>query len=297
MSTDRQAWHHLPPPCLAYRAVNRYHPFRMQLFRWLFLGLVLVFGCASQQTEPLTAQRYAENARRAYEAAMDEFNDRSWDSATSMFEQVKREYSYSRYARQAELRLADIDFEQQKYPEAVTAYRTFVHDHPNDTDASFARYRVCKALFEQTGESILLPPLEERDLAAANDAYSALQSFIADYPLYERRPDADYMLEFVTGLLARHELYVARFYLNQDMFEPAVDRIHYALKRFQGSGLEAEGLVLLGETRLKMHQYAEAREIFNSLLARFPSSAFTSPARRFLKYLDEHPQPTSVATK
>ena len=88
----------------------------MRLLRWLIIGLLFAIGCASQQTEPLTAQRYAENARRAYEAAMDEFNDRSWESATSMFEQVKREYSYSRYARLAELRLADIDYEQQKYP-------------------------------------------------------------------------------------------------------------------------------------------------------------------------------------
>ncbi len=277
--------------------MNRYHPFGMRLLQWLFFCFALMFGCASQQTEPVSAQKYTENARRAYEAAMDEFNDRAWDNATSMLEQVKREYSYSRYARLAELRLADIDYEQQKYPEAATAYRTFVHDHPNDNDAGYARFRVCKALFEQTGESVLLPPLEERDLAAANDAYTALQSFIADYPLYERRPEADYMLEFVTGLLARHELYVARFYLNQDMFEPAIDRVQYALKHFQVSGLEPEALVLLGETRLKMHQYAEARLIFNSILSRYPASAFTLPARRFLKYLDEHPQPTSIAAK
>jgi|SRR5664279_2947712 len=267
----------------------------MRAFRWFILSAFLGAGCASQQAEPATAQHYTESARRAYEAAMDEFNDRSWESATSMFEQVKREYSYSRYARLAELRLADIAYDQQKYPESVTAYRSFVHDHPNDGDVGYARFRVCKALFEQTGESVLLPPLEERDLAAANDAFSALQSFISDYPLYERRPEVDYMLEFVTGLLARHELYVARFYLNQDKFAPAAERIFYALSRFHSSGLEPEALVLLGETRLKMHQYAEAREVFSTVLAKYPASAFILPARRFLKYLEEHPKPTTVA--
>ncbi len=277
--------------------MNRYHEARMRIFFWVVVASMLLSGCASQQTEPMTAQRYAENARRAYEAAMDEFNDRSWDSATSMFEQIKREYSYSRYARMAELRMADIEYEQQKYPEAVTSYRTFVHDHPNDTNVSYARFRACKALFEQTGEAILLPPLEERDLAAANDAYSALRSFIADYPLYGRRPEAEYMLEVVTGQLARHELYVARFYLGQDNFVAAADRVEYALKRFKGSGLEPEALVLLGETRLKMHKYAEAREIFASVLSLYPASAFTISARKFLKYLDEHPQPTSMLSQ
>jgi len=269
----------------------------MRIFPWLIAVSILLSGCASQQTEPMTAQRYAENARRAYGAAMDEFNDRSWDSAVSMFEQIKREYSYSRYARMAELRLADIDYEQQKYPEAVTAYRTFVHDHPNDSHSSYARFRACKALFEQTGETILLPPLEERDLAAANDAYTVLQSFVADYPLYERRPEAEYMLEVITGLLARHELYVARFYLGQDNFEAATDRVEYALKHFKASGLEPEALVLLGETRLKMHKYAEAREIFSSVIKLYPASAFTISARKFLKYLDEHPEPLSVSSR
>jgi len=69
--------------------------------------------------------------------------------------------------------------------------------------------------------------------------------------------------------------------LNLDKFEPAVDRIYFTLKRFQNSGLEPEALVLLGETRLKMHQYAEAREVFSSLLAKYPASAFTLPARSF----------------
>lgn len=263
----------------------------------ILLGITLSLGCASQQTEPTTAQHYAENARRAYLAAMDEFNDRSWENATSMFDQIKREYTYSRYSRLAELRLADIEYEQQKFPEAVTSYRSFVHDHPNDPEVPFARFRVCKALFEQTGESVLLPPLEERELAAANDAYSAMQSFIADFPRYERRPEAEYMLEYVTGLLGRHELYVARFYLGQGKFEPAAQRILYALQKFKRSGLEPEGLVLLGETRLKMHQYEEAKRHFQAVLAVYPASAFTRPARRFLKYLEEHPVPTSVTVE
>ena len=145
--------------------------------------------------------------------------------------------------------------------------------------------------------SILLPPLEERELAAANDAYTAIQSFITDFPLYERRPEAEYMLEYVTGLLGRHELYVARFYLNLDKLAPAAERVIYALQKFRNSGLEPEALVLLGETRLKMHQYAEARVHFQTVLKQYPASAFTLPAQRFLKYLEVHPAPTSIAVE
>jgi outer membrane protein assembly factor BamD len=244
-------------------------------------------GCAATVAEPTTAQRYEENARTAYLAAVAEFEDKDWESATSMFEQVKREYAYSRYARLAELKLADIAFRQDKFPEATTAYRTFVHDHPNDNNVAYARFQVTKALFEQTGDSILLPPQEERELASAADAYTAMKSFLVDFPRYEGVPEIEYMLSVVTGLLVRHELYVARFYLSKGLFEAATARCLYALERFDGSGLEAEALVLLGETYLKLKQPADARTAFTTVLRKYPASAFTIPAKNFLDTLPQ----------
>jgi outer membrane protein assembly factor BamD len=249
----------------------------------LFLGLS---GCATTKAVPLTAQRYEENARTAFQAAMLEFEDKDWETATSMFEQVKREYAYSRYARLAELRLADIAFKQDKFPEATTAYRSFVHDHPNDSAVAYARFQVTKALFEQTGDTPLLPAQEERDLASAADAFTAMKSFLSDFPRYEGVPEVEYMLSVVTGLLVRHELYVAQFYLSRGLFEAAVRRCLYALERFEGSGLEAEALVLLGETYLKLKRQDDARTTFVAVLNRYPDSAFTVPAKHFLAHLE-----------
>jgi outer membrane protein assembly factor BamD len=80
----------------------------------------------------------------------------------------------------------------------------------------------------------------------------------------------------------RHELYVARFYLNVGNFEAAVARAQYALRNFDGSGLEPEAMVLLGETYLKMKKNTEARETFNRVLTMYPESPFSVPARSFL---------------
>src|SRR5258708_1726545 len=87
---------------------------------------------------------------------------------------------------------------------------------------------------------------------AYDQALVALRALIADYPDSKHTVEMAYMLEVVTGLLARHELYVARFYLGRDNFDAAVARCEYSLTNYQDSGLEAEALVLLGETYLKM---------------------------------------------
>ena len=195
-----------------------------------------------------------------------------------------------RYARLADLRIADALFHQEKFPEAMGSYKAFVHDYPNDPEVPYARYRIAKSLFEQSSQSILLPPLEERDLASVHDAYSTIQAFLQDYPNYKHSRELEFMLETVAGLLARHELYVARFYLNEDNFKAAVARCQYALRHYEGSGLEAEAMVLLGETYMKMKRRKKARAVFEQMLTLYPDSPFGIPARNFLKMLGGDPK-------
>jgi outer membrane protein assembly factor BamD len=239
-------------------------------------------GCAGSEMQAESPLRYTENAKKAYDEALEAYFDRDWEYATQLLQEVKRKYGYSRYARLAELRLADVAYHQEKFAEAVGMYKSFVGDYPNDPEIPYARYRIAKAEFTQSGESVLLPPLEERDLSNVRDAHTSLRALLADYPGSKHTVELRYMLEVVTGMLARHELYVARFYLNRDNFEAAVARCQYALTNFQDSGLEPEGLVLLGETYLKMKERDKARSTFQLLLAKYPDSAFTVPAKRFL---------------
>jgi outer membrane protein assembly factor BamD len=253
----------------------------------LLLGLALAGGCAETQESADSPLQYAENAKRAYHDALEPYFDRDWEEASLRMSEVKRKYGYSRYGRLAELRVADASYHREEYPEAIAGYKSFVHDYPNDPEVPYARYKIAKAQFEQTSTSLLLPPLEERDLAAVSDAYHTIREFLADYPGYKRRRELDYMLQVVTGLLVRHELYVARFYLAEDRLDAAAARVEYALDNLTDSGLEAEALVLLGEIRLMMHQQAQARALFRRVLAAYPASPFVVPARRFLRMLGE----------
>ena len=248
---------------------------------------VVLSGCGGPERPAESPLQYSENAKRAYEQALTEYFDRDWEDAVPLFEDVKRRYAYSRYARLAQLRIADAAYEQENYAEAATAYRGFVHDYPNDPEVAYARYKITKSLFEQRTDSLLLPPLEERDLVTVDEAYQAIRAFVRDYPAYKKRPELDYMYTVVAGLLARHDLYVARFYLLEDNFRAAVARLEHALKSFPSSGLEPEALVLLGETYLKMHKHQDARDTFVRVLREYPASAFVVPARGFLEKLGE----------
>jgi outer membrane protein assembly factor BamD len=254
------------------------------------LGLLVAVAtsaCTPAEAPPATPLDYTDNARRDYEVALAAFEDKNWELANELLSEVKRKYAYSRYARLAELRLADANFQQEKFAEAISSYKEFVHDHPNDPEVPYARYRVAKGEFDSVSQSIMLPPLEERDLASVNDALSTLRNYLADYPRSDHTEEMHYMLDVVLGLLARHELYVARYYLNSGRFDAAVLRCEYALKSLKNSGLEPEGLVLLGEIYMKQKRKKDAREVLTRLLTDYPESAFAVPAKNFLAQLDK----------
>lgn len=274
----------------------------------LLLGLAVaaplaVTGCGNQEAKnPLS---YTQDAKRAYDEAMEEFKAHNWIESQNLFREVKRKYSYSKYAALSELRIADADFEQEKYVESIREYRQFVHDHRSDAEGvAYARSRIAEAQYHQISESIILPSADERDQATALDAYKELRGYVADYPTARETDKIKELLRDVTARLIRHELYVARFYLNKDNYDAAVARIEYALRNFavradvarlsdpkakkrnvEGaapSSLEAEALLLLGETRLKMHQPDRAQVIFEAILRDFPESGLVIAAQKYL---------------
>jgi outer membrane protein assembly factor BamD len=254
------------------------------------MGALLVafgLGGCSQSAEPAkNPLEYTQNAKREYENALESFFDHDWEDCITLMTGVKKTYAYSRYGRLAQLRIADAYFHQEKFPDAITAYKSFVHDYPNDPEANYARFRITQALFEESSEAALLPPLEERDLVNVHEAFKTIRDFLHDYPRDRRRRQLDYMLEYTGGLLTRHELYVARYYLGKDIYPAAVARAEYALEHYPGSGLEPEALVLLGETFLRMHQPDKARAQFARVIREHPDSPFSVSAKNFLARLD-----------
>jgi outer membrane protein assembly factor BamD len=275
---------------------------RLLLAAWLAAAGLAALG-ACENEPPKTALGYTENAKREYDAALEQFKAHQWLESQTAMHEVKRKYSYSKYARMAELRIADADYEQEKYVEAIRGYKDFIHAHRTDEeDVVYARSRIADAMNAEIPESFLMPASEERDQAAVVDAYKELKSFLADYPGATQSAHARELLGTVIARLIRHELYVARFYLGKGNYDAAIARIQYALHNYgdgavaaalaadggaPASSLEADALLLLGETYLKMHKWVDARQSFESILQHHARSAVADQARNYLAHLKE----------
>ncbi len=265
----------------------------------IVVAVAIFVGLTACENEPAkTALGYTEDAKRAYDAAMEQYTAHAWIEAQTMFREVKRKYSYSKYARQAELRIADADYEQEKYPEAIHEYKDFIHAHRSDNDdVAYARARIAESTYAEIPESFLMPAAEERDQGAVVDAYKEFKSFLVDYPDSKQTPRVRELLTQVLGRLVKHELYVARYYLDKENYDATVARVEYALKNYapaleelrpntqHSNDLEGEAFLLLGQTYLRMHKWEDARHAFESVVHGDARSPLVVQARGYLEFL------------
>ncbi len=167
---------------------------------------------------------------------MAEFNAHNWIDAQTMMREVKRKYSYSKYARLAELRIADADMEQEKYSDAIREYKEFIRAHRSDEEnVAYARSKIAEATLR--GDPRVVPHARLRGARPGRRGrclQGAARRSRNDYPGGKETPHIRELLASVTARLVRHELYVARFYLAKDNYDAAVARVQYALKNYGG---------------------------------------------------------------
>lgn len=264
----------------------------------LVVSGALSAGCAAKQGKGGLLD-YSRSAKELYETAMVEFDDEDCVEAEKLFEDVRRQFPYSKYAADSELRLADCKLSQGSNAEAAVAYQQFVKAHPTHVDADYASYRRGVAFYEQIpGDWLIMPPPHERDQSATRDARAAFASFLKTYPRIEDAGDEhararndlreraeDYLVEVVDALV-RHEMYVAQFYLKRDLRKAAAVRLEGIWVSFPESSLVPDAMFLQAKTFLEMGEEREARRIFGEIARQYPGHYQTKRATDYLRHLE-----------
>ncbi|MEM7435315.1 MAG: outer membrane protein assembly factor BamD [Myxococcota bacterium] len=248
------------------------------------LVLTLACGASANKTKNKGGTlRVSDDARTAYERGLLDFRRGDCLASEPLFREIRREFPYSRFAALSELRIGDCQFKGEKYPEAIQTYRQFVRIRPSHKEIPYARFRIAESYYKQIpGGWFMTPPQSERDQSAARDALIQLRRFVVDFPEDQRVPEATELMAKCMGLLAEHELYVARFYLKRDAYRGVVSRLRGLLASYPGSSSEPEALLLLGAVYMKLDEPENAEQALTELVDRFPDSEEASEARGLL---------------
>lgn len=259
------------------------------------LSVLCLSACASfgtfvgQDTGDVQfASEPEENMRKGDEAMA----AKNYQEAAAFFEFVKTKYPYLDLAKTAELRLADADFERDRFVEARDRYQNFVRLHPTHARIDYAAFRAALTHYKEIpSDFFLLPPASEKDQVEVRNALSAMTDFVRSHSGSERLPEAKKVIDEVKLRLAEHEMYVADFYARRERWPAVVTRLNVVAKNFSGIGLDERVYFGLYDAHLKLNEPDKARAVLQHFVEKFPEAPGSRRAQALIGKLPEAPAP------
>lgn len=158
-----------------------------------------------------------------YNEAEEDVKNDHYQIAIDKLRSIKNKFPYSKYAVDAQLKIADVYFLQDSWPEAAASYETFRDLHPKHEKVGYAMFRLGKSHFND------IPGNIARDLTPATKALTAYQDFLARFPAAPEAAEAKKDVDTIRNTLADKELYIGNFYYKRDFLESAAPRFRKVL--------------------------------------------------------------------
>jgi outer membrane protein assembly factor BamD len=229
-----------------------------------------------------------ENMRKGDEA----MEAKNFAEAASYFEFVKTKYPYLETAKVAELRLADSDYERDRFVEARDRYQNFVRLHPTHARVDYAAFRAALTHYKEIpSDFFLLPPASEKDQVEVRNALTAMTEFMRNHPESEFIAEAKKVLDEVKLRLAEHEMYVADFYSRRDRWPAVVTRLNVVAKEYSGIGLDERVAFGLSDAYLKLNDPSKAKDALQRYADKFPDEPAAKKALKLIASLPNTPPP------
>jgi len=244
---------------------------KIRLFLAL-LSVVVLTACSTTNT----LQGSLPGAGELYAKGVSAYNKRLYTEGEEYLRKVLENYPLSPYAIEAQLKLADLYFIQERYEEAQSYYTTFYTFHPSHPSAPYALFQKGMCHLREV-ETI------DRDQTPTRKALFAFQDLITYYPDSIYAEKAGTLISFLKERLAENEFYVGMFYYRKGDYKGALMRFKKILEDYPDTHVVEKTLYYVGEVYTHLEEEELARETFRTLIDRFPESPYVSVAKNRLQ--------------
>ena len=248
----------------------------------LILATAISAGCAKMfkpKTDDWTAEQF-------YTEAKEKLDDEKWSDAVELYQQLESRYPYGEYSEQAQLEIIYAYYKNNDQQQALAAADRFARLHPTHPSIDYAYY--VKGLVNYAESKNFIDKLlgtkdfSDRDPKAAVESYQAFNQLITRFPDSRYYSDARVRMRTLSGYLAKHDLYVAEYYLRRGAYVAVVNRSKFVLENHQNSDAveDALGLMMVAYDRMGMTRLAvDTKRI---LTLNYPESLYLSNTKRAL---------------
>ena len=228
---------------------------------------VLMAGCSilgggSKKEKLAYVERPAE---LIYNQAFAQLENRDWDEAKALFEEVERQHPFSEWARRAMLMSAFASYSSAEYEDAISTAQRFISLHPGNESTPYAYYLQAMSYYDQIYDV-------GRDQETTVNAEASLQQVVRRYPESDYARDARLKLELTHDHLAGKEMAIGRYYLRDNQHLAAIGRFKNVVKEYETTSHVEEALHRLVESYVSLGVIGEAKMVGSVLGYNYPNS-------------------------
>ena len=231
-------------------------------------------ACAHRGNKGDTAY-VASDVSSLYESAKRSLDQRDYEQAAKLFDEVERQHPYSVWARRAQLMSAFSYYLGRKYNDAINSAQRFVTIHPGNTEAPYAHYLIAMSYYNQIEDVT-------RDQAITQQASDAFGELIRRYPQSRYAADARLKLDLINDHLAGKEMEIGRFYQRSANWLAATYRFRSVVDKYQTTTHTPEALERLVECYFALGVPEEAKKAAAVLGRNYPDTYWYRQSLRLM---------------
>ncbi len=188
------------------------------------------------------------SAKQLYDEASSQLHKKEYSAAIKRYEALDVMYPFNDYAEQADLDLIYAYYKKEDYGSAAATAERFIHLYPRGQHVDYAYYMKGLANFQQLrGALANIIPLDEswRDPGTQSQAYSDFATLVQKFPDSQYKANALQRMIYLRNMFAQHELNIALYYYEHQMYVAAIGRADALLKTYPQAPSARRALIVM----------------------------------------------------
>ena len=258
----------------------------MRLIILSFL-ILLLFSCTKTEvkdSEPLSTK---QKAMDIYKDALSSMEEGQYLIASEKFDQSESLLPQTEWAAKSALMSSYCLYTISFYDEAILNLKRFKKLYPADPNIDYASYLIAVIYYEQILD-------EKKDIEKLIFTKDAIEDFLKKYPNTDYAMDLKFKLDLVINQMAAKEISIARFYIQNEKWIPAINRLKIVVEKYDKTIFVEEALFRLVEIYYRIGLIDEAKAAASLLGYNYNSSEWYEKS---YTVLNKNYKPTKIQEK
>ena len=231
----------------------------------ILVFILALFSCTKKDTREIQLPSTKQEAMEVYKDALKSMEEGQFLVASEKFDKSESLLPQTIWAAKSALMSSYCLYTISFYDEAILNLKRFKKLYPADPNMDYASYLIAVIYYEQILD-------EKKDVEKLIFTKKAIEDFLKKYPNTDYAMDLKFKLDLIINQMAAKEISIARFYIQNEKWIPAINRLKIVVEEYDKTIFVEEALFRLVEIYYRIGLIDEAKAAASLLGYNYNSS-------------------------